>query len=634
MFYNSLKIKTVSLIVLVVVLFNSYSMYYKIKNIVEYERANMEYVNRLFLDSQASIVVRNYWTLDYEGLEKVLDAFERFPNFISATLYDDKNTLIAQRVVAVEFLSENTFSIEKSLYQDIGDKKIYLGRIVYETGFNNLTNMVSRFVYDAIAFQLVLVILLCVLIFFIINKLIVNPLEKISARMSAIARGDAYVDIPYIDRNDAIGTVAKAVCVFRENLFKILEFERNARKDAEEVNKLKDLFFARITHELRTPLHGISGFTDMMLEDLKDNENIGYAKNIRKLTLNMIRLVNDILDFSKLREGGVELTPSICDLRISMATLCSAVQGLVDKNHNQLNFKIRGDFPEAVYVDILRLEQVLLNLLSNASKFTNYGKITVGIECLKNENGIADIRFVVEDTGIGISQKFQEDGLFKSFNQEENKISRSYGGTGLGLAIAYNFVSVLGGTLEVESQKGFGAKFYFTLHLKTAKSSDIQEIISTNDYKVLLDNINQEKITIEEGKEKSQPQQNHKQPLHTVLVADDDPMNRLLLQKLVERSGYKCVLANNGKEAVEKFEASNVDIILMDVMMPIVDGIEATRKIRELGEKGANVPIIAVTAFVNEENKQNCLSAGMNDFMTKPFNTENLLKVFSAYLKD
>jgi PAS domain S-box-containing protein len=373
-----------------------------------------------------------------------------------------------------------------------------------------------------------------------------------------------------------------------------------ARQVAEAANDEKSAFLATISHEIRTPMNGVLGLNNQLLATRLTDEQRELASAVNQSAESLLVIINDILDFSKLEAGKVTIEPVNFKLRHLIGTVLSVFRPRVEARGLALNLSIAADCPEWIVSDSARLQQILYNLLGNAQKFTEKGRIDLAVMQEPLADGGLRLRFEVRDTGIGISPEAQG-RLFGRFTQADSSITRRFGGTGLGLAISKQLAQMLGGEIGVQSTAGVGSCFWFTIVCRPGVPT----------------------ATDGAPAEAAQPAAGAGQSLR-ILVAEDNHINQLVILGILRRMGHRADAVGNGFEAIEAHRRKAYDLILMDAQMPEMDGKTATMRIRGLPADKAGVPIIAVTANAMDTHRDEYLAAGMNDFVTKPIRAGEL----------
>ena len=424
---------------------------------------------------------------------------------------------------------------------------------------------------------------------------------------------------------------------------------RQAKQDAEAASTAKTNFLANISHEFRTPLNAIIGFTNLCLKTTLNERQQGFLTRVQLASETLLALINHTLDYSKIESNTVELERKPLSL-FHIYNKIEAIFSIQAKQKN-ITFAIEHDeqHPDYIWGDALFLEQILLNLCSNAIKFTDTGGITVRSSISRQTHDQIDLVITVSDTGIGIAHEKQA-SVFQAFQQADNSMSRRHGGTGLGLAITYKLITLMGGELKLESEEGQGCEFSVLLTCDKVSASHRPPSAKDAESKSHISPQMQLKA-IEAQWDKPQNHQANTATFNTpltpatsippvndeclegktLLLVEDIEMNQILAQQILEDYGAQVVLANNGLEAVNILNTQRVDAVLMDIQMPIMDGYQATRIIREAPEN-ATLPIIAMTANVASQDIQACKEAGMNEHIGKPINEDLLLSTLMEQL--
>ncbi|MDF2437627.1 MAG: multi-sensor hybrid histidine kinase [Bacteroidota bacterium] len=369
------------------------------------------------------------------------------------------------------------------------------------------------------------------------------------------------------------------------------------KKNTEQLAKAKEEFLANMSHEIRTPMNVIMGFSDQLLKTSLNNEQQKFLLNIRRSSKHLLTVINEILDYSKMESGVITLENIPFSIEEVISDVHATFSSTAEKKGIGLEYSIDKTVAKKVMGDPVRLKQILLNLTGNAIKFTEKGSVKVVCKLWSQENDIQDLLFEVEDTGIGIPEEAMPK-IFEQFTQADSSVTRKYGGTGLGLAISRKLIELHEGQISVKSEVGTGSVFYF--HIRYCISDDCAEPVDRKELRntqMLADK--------------------------RILIADDDEMNKFLAQHILE--GYKVNVstADNGRVALEKILNQSYDLVLMDLHMPEMGGIDVVKTIRK---QGVNVPVIAVTGNVIKSEKENCIDAGMNDYISKPYDENEILQ--------
>lgn len=388
------------------------------------------------------------------------------------------------------------------------------------------------------------------------------------------------------------------------SLIKDLE---EARKVALQSAEAKDQFLANMSHEIRTPLNAIKGFGRILAQTPLNNDQQKYASIISTASENLLNIVNDILDFSKIEAGNLVMKKKTFHLYQVVSEVQMMFTPLAQEKELEMAFSVDESIPLYVKGDPERLRQILVNLLSNAIKFTNAGKVTIRVEQADEKNSAVKIRFLVTDTGVGIPPE-KISLVFERFEQLDYSFTRQQGGTGLGLAITRKLVEAMGGTINVTSEVNKGSAFTVEIEFEKVNDTAVEK-------EMLIPAGEKNQLSLKKMK---------------LLVAEDNKMNQLLVKSILDKYEIDTDITENGNEAIAALEKNAYSLVLMDVQMPVMDGISATKLYRK--RFGNSIPIIAMTAHVLPGEREKCIEAGMNDYLTKPLDEEELVIILKRYL--
>jgi signal transduction histidine kinase/ActR/RegA family two-component response regulator len=449
--------------------------------------------------------------------------------------------------------------------------------------------------------------------FFALKRMVIGPLGTLTNHITTLRKGSDLADQLDVSRRDEIGVLAtefnammQRVARSQAKMAAAKDRMKEARDEAQFANEAKSQFLANMSHEIRTPMNGVLGMTELLLnsDDLGPNER-RFGEIVKSSAQGLLAIINDILDISKIEAGKMELHLAPFDLRHCIEGTLELLAATADQKGLQLVREIDPQLPAMVSADETRLRQVLINLIGNAIKFTEVGRVRVSARLDESSDEESRVHFSVSDTGIGIA-KSDHANIYGNFSQADDSHSRQFGGTGLGLAISRRIVELMGSQIDLESEPGVGSTFSFTVNLRHAAGD--AEFVSNVPQRI-------------EQQEPPGPTRNAR-----VLVVEDNVVNQQVTAGMLYKLGCVVDVASDGIEGVEAFNQGDYDIVLMDCQMPRLDGFEATRRIRqhEASEGLQPAKIVAITANALSGDREKCIEAGMNCYLSKPFTLEDL----------
>ncbi|KPZ28334.1 ATP-binding protein [Pseudomonas tremae] len=584
-------------------------------------REELNHTGQLIANQLAPAVEPGVTAGDIEGLKPLMRATLSMPGVRYVEIQDSSNTVMVYidqpreqepQARQMEIFQAPVRASHALLHSKPATvSQDYLGRVLVGMSSEAFSQRQQEILLKAA------ILALCALAFtFLLARRLAlslsSPISRMGEALKAIQQGDYHTPLPVSDDAE-LGALARHINNLAENLHRTsLEQQRSVaqliqtREEAEQANRAKSDFLAMMSHELRTPMNGVLGMLQLLETTRMTDEQSEYATLATESTEHLLRVINDILDFSRIERDALQMEGIAFNLVELINASTHAFNHSALQRKLSLELKIKPGLEAlAVIGDPTRIRQILVNLIGNALKFTEYGKVCVEADWAMLDEDHLRFTCKVHDSGIGIDAERLE-SMFDAFKQADSSISRRYGGTGLGLPIARTLAERMGGTLHAQSEEGAGSVFTLQIPLPVSRNVPVDII---------------EPLSVLDAQGKAR----------RILLVEDNPVNRTVVQAMLHNLGCEVEVAVDGVEAVAKAGVGKYALILMDCRLPVMDGYEATRRIRQLSGL-ERIPIIALTANALQGDRDACLQAGMDDYLPKPFKHADLQQVLQRWL--
>lgn len=540
-----------------------------------------------------------------------------FAGYLSPSIPTEEIQEISRELKGKDIrLGEKSYRFEKKhidLTVPLGAQEKQLGTIILQADNSAFHAILTRLLF-VVSGILIATLLLALFLSKILSRFVSRPVLSLAKTMDTICRQENYSMRAEEISQDELGVLVAGINSMLDGIERRDEQLLVAKQVAEDANRAKSRFLAQMSHEIRTPMNGVLGIASLLLKTGLDGKQREFVRTIVRSGESLLGLINDILDFSKIEAGKLELEQVHFNLRQLTEETIDLFSNRASEQNVRLACFVHASVAAYVAGDPGRLRQILMNLLGNAMKFTRNGEVSLNVFPVGDDDeDEVSLRFEVRDSGIGISLDKQRE-IFSAFSQADGSTTRKFGGTGLGLAICRQLVLMMGGKIGVESEEGRGATFWFTT---------VFPVGSADKSSAALD-----EAQSEQGAGASFSA--------LVLVAEDNETNQIVAQGMLEQLSCRVDLVDNGREAVHAVDRKRYDLIFMDCQMPVMDGYEATSRIRQMEEQfgSGRIPIIALTAHAMKGDREHCLAVGMDDYLVKPFTEQQLAIILGKWFED